>query len=671
MDMIIIVWTIMGLAALSVASLAALQFSQIKKRKKSVLYKQRVQTRPIGRYMRLFNWYSDFVLTRQLIAKLHRQITSLSVYSFTEARIQTVRSFNFSLLYYGVIFVVFTVLFHNMIFLIACLILGAIMRENFLHRRVEGIRSKLQKDIIVMLSSLRQEYMRSRSVVEAFENCEKGEYVARAVKEIHDSLIAVDHLDKLEAFCASTPLPTLQTLAMISHRSNNSGDAQTATGSSSFASAIDMIADEVRMAIRYTALQKMKFSALQFIPIVPALAVSPISWVFPLMIPGLSVIYDGATGYIFTLITLFCSLIGYYVVTNATRAGAVRHDDRTNLDKRLMKNKNVRNFVARTRPKKQSVIESKLKLLRTSMSRNTLDYLYLRKMYLCAAAFIVTIILFIGYIVVGRSAIMANVTGSDAMGAALLSPQEIYILTTMDNEFLSAFRHSPAEEDLIEFVALHMPTARGWQVEEQVERLMLKHEEFHGLVFQWWMILLSAAVAVGASFLPEFSLKMRTKLIAIESEEDCLQLQTTIAIMMTTNTDTLDMLEYMYKNSRVFKSVLIDCYQNYVADPFMALRIAKAKSRITEFRTMMDKLSLTVVQITIADAFSDLASERDHMLRMREKAQEQSLDKKRAMVVPFALAPMVALIGLLFIAPIFMFAATLFIEVLESGIFDM
>lgn len=61
---------------------------------------------------------------------------------------------------------------------------------------------------------------------------------------------------------------------------------------------------------------------------------------------------------------------------------------------------------------------------------------------------------------------------------------------------------------------------------------------------------------------------------------------------------------------------------------------------------------LTVSQISIAEAFSDLIIEREHLLRMRELSQEDSILKKRQIMSIVATMPMGAAICLYFVAPI-------------------
>lgn len=664
----IVILVFIGILFVSIIGFVIFSYFVFKNRSTSLSYKKRAKIIPKTPYLYLFRWFSRFFLTKNGITKLHRNISSLSIYTYIESRILTVKMYINGIFLYLALILVFALLFKNVVYFLICMIFAVVVREQFFFKRIDKIRFQLLQEELNMLASLRQEYVRTRSVTEAFESVNRGKYIERAVTEIHNALCAIDAEEKLEAFNVSTPLQTLQTLATISYIVENRGDAETQNGTSIFSTAIDMIADEVRMDIRKERTKKQLFGTIEFIPVVPIFAIAPLSAVLKRLVPGTSYIYDGSMGFIFTLIILSCSLVGYYIITNITRSGATQYDDRTIFDRKLMSYIQVRRFIARIRPRDQNVLKAKFKLLRSSLSRNNIDYLYLRKAYLCIGSFFISLFLIFAYLIVGRTAIVNNISGNSATGVSNLTVEEQEMLRIMDDKFLKTFSGPPVDEQLEEFIKECMPNSKASVVSEQMTRLHNKYNQFHNMVFKWWMIWICFAVSLVAYNIPETILKRRAKMIMAESEEDCLQLQTTIAIMMNTSTDTLELLECLYKNSRVFKSILIDCYQNYVMDPYQALRIAKSKAQLPEFRNMMDKLSLTVTQITIAEAFSDLVSERSHMLRVRESVQLHTLEVKRVMVKPFAMAPMATLIACIFIAPICILAFSMYTDIMSSGL---
>lgn len=643
-------------------------YTLAKKQQSRLSYRKKSKQVPIGRYLRSFNRYSKNPFTKNSILKLHKRISALSVYTYIEAKIQTVKIFNNGLIMLVSLILISIFLFQDITYVLICSIVMVVMREQFFHKSIDKVYRKLLDEELAMLSSLRQEYARTRSVTEAFESVESGPHITRAIKEIHDALISIDVDEKLEAFSSSTPLPTLQTLASIAYITDNRGDTMTINGVSTFSMAIDMVSDEVCMAIRKETLQKQLFASIEFIPIVPIFAVAPLSAVFKMLIPGTAFIYDGAMGFIFTIIILSCSLVGYYMVTNINRAATVKSDDRTTIDKYLMSKPLIREHIKKVIPRKHTVVQNKQELLKASLTKLSLDYLYLRKIYLGIGAFIVSVALVFIYISNGKASVLENVTGSDMMGGGSVTAAEKEMLQTLDEQFLNEFLNIPPRADTEQWIKTNMPFIATYNIEDQAIRLENKHKDYNNMYFHWWYIWLCFLAGMYAYNSPDKMLKTRAKIIAAESEEDCLQLQTSIAILMNTSADTLELLEHLYKNSRIFKGILIDCYLNYTADAEKALRTAKNKTTLPEFKNMMDKLSLTVTQITIGEAFSDLASERDHMLRMRESFQTHALESKRVIVKPFIMSPLITLIACQFLAPICILAFSMFADFMASGL---
>lgn len=160
------------------------------------------------------------------------------------------------------------------------------------------------------------------------------------------------------------------------------------------------------------------------------------------------------------------------------------------------------------------------------------------------------------------------------------------------------------------------------------------------------------AVGMGGWFIPEFLLKFRQYMVKTEAEEDVLQMQTIIASVMDTSLDTLSVVYWLEKNSSVHKDALRFCYHEYPADPELALNRLKSKSTVAEFHHMCDKFITTIHQISIKEAFASLITDRAHIMRIREMVQEETINSKRMIASPLALAPTFALAIMHILAPI-------------------
>ena len=76
----------------------------------------------------------------------------------------------------------------------------------------------------------------------------------------------------------------------------------------------------------------------------------------------------------------------------------------------------------------------------------------------------------------------------------------------------------------------------------------------------------------------------------------------------------------------------------------MELTRLQSKTPIIEFKRFIGKLKLTINDLDLREAFSDLLIEREHILRLREMSLEATINKKRGLCGPLSLTPMGAMV---------------------------
>ena len=195
----------------------------------------------------------------------------------------------------------------------------------------------------------------------------------------------------------------------------------------------------------------------------------------------------------------------------------------------------------------------------------------------------------------------------------------------------------PTEEETREIVKSAFPKMEQMDIDEQVERMQKKYNTYHKYKYYWWILLICYGLAFAAWNVPELVLKGRGKIIAGESEEDVLQMQTLICVLMNTSMDTLQCLYWLQRQSRLFKGALIRCYHDYPSDPELALDTLKREGLYSpEFIRLIDRLALTIHQISLKDSFANLTAERNNMMEVRKILQNANILKKRAFVSPFS-----------------------------------
>ncbi|WP_138755935.1 hypothetical protein [Paenibacillus sinopodophylli] len=614
-------------------------------------YRKKKNLISLSTYFRISHFMDEFFLTRGGYRKVKARVAMLSVYSSQEIKVFSVQVYaiatasSLALVIFGAI--IFRDLFSTLMVVLYAVIINTVL----VGKQIDRVHFKLLKQLSAALSSLRQNYLRLNSIPQAIAEAETGSELHRAFEEIYNILTDPDGKARLNEFYATTPFRLLSTLAGVCYLLNNSGDTKLKDGSSNFLQAMGMMADEVNLEIRRISLQKARFGMLEYLPVAPLLAIGIIESFFTNIIPGTSVIYHGPIGYISRALILLASIIGYTVIVKINSAVSVKKDDRNSIVLYLLRQPWYAKVIKDVMPKKLLKKAKKMRLVKGALSMTDLKHMYASKVLFAFTAFALTVGCMFFAVNLGKQFIRDNVREVSLVGGEELSKEDVAIRQNMDDIYLS-MATLPKESHTREFVKAKLPKLQAFDQDAQVKRLQEKYVSYYNTYFKWWMLLIAFAAGIGCYFIPELMLRARAWMLKTESEEDVLQLQTIISILMNTSADTLETLYWLEKQSRVHKNAILDAYHEYPSDPDLALNRMKAKAVLPGFKRMVDKLLLTIHQISLSEAFSDLVTERDHVMRLREISQNSTLSKKRTYVSPLSMAPLVLTAILYILVPL-------------------
>ncbi len=590
-------------------------------------------------YNKLFTNYHQFFLTRKGIETLYYRLSELSVYSYQELRAIAVKFYTTAIGTFLIINITGLILFRDVFTSLLFFLFAFMVKTVLVEKQIDHIHFKLLGQLLKALSNIRQAYLRLGVIPDAISEAEVGSLLKHAFEDIYLILTAVDGEKRLEEFYAATPFKLLQTFAGVCYILNNKGDSKLSNGASNFIQAMGMMHSEVQMEVQKLVLQKSKFGVLEYLPVVPLIAIKIVESFFADVIPGTTIIYNGPIGYISRVVIVLASIIGYTTISKINSTMVVKKDDRNSIVKKILSINSLSNFINTILPKKTRKVNKKLRLLKRSMSMKDMIHHYATKILFAFTAFIFSLFFVFFSVELGKDFIHNNVREVSLVGGESLSKEDIEIRKKIDEIYLNTYPMMSQNETKT-FVENHLPKLQEFDKQAQIQRLQTKYSSYYSTYFKWWMILICYGIALAAWKVPELMLRARIWLLKTEAEEDILQLQTIITILMNTSMDTMDTLYWLQLQSRVFKNVLIDAYHEYASDPELALHKLKNKVDLPEFKRIIDKLILTIHRIPLADAFSDLITEREHVLRIREISQQTTLKKKRAFVSPLAMAPL-------------------------------
>lgn len=604
-------------------------------------------------FRQIYGVLSSNFLTSGRILKIVDRLSALSIYNRQEMQMMAVKYFLMSTSISVALVVAAFILFSDTVSILICITFAIVINTVLIDKQVEKINRKVYSGLKSAISSIRQEYLRLGSVTEAVGEADIPIILRKPFDSIYQILTSADGELLLLKFYESTPFRSIQTLAGICFNINNSGDDKDEYGQSNFVQALTMLSSDINSEIQRLHYMKKKFGVIEYLTLAPIFAMTIIESFFIDTMPGTALIYNGLIGYLGRTITLILCAVCYTIVANVNSSQSVKEDDRSPITQSLLKNEKFRQFIYNIEPKnaKRRKLERKL---HNALSKKGPEHIYTEKVLISTVALIFSIIAMLSIVSMAKeyysnSTDQLSLVADDSMEDI---PKETIL--EMDQEYIDAMNagYQYGEMELNEVVKGYMPNLSDLQVQDQVSRMENKYNSLQSAYLHWYYLVICFVISILCWFIPELLLKFRTMLVKTEAEDDFLQLQTLMAILMNMNIDTLDAIYQMAEHSRIHKDMLIYCYHSYPSNPELELARLKSKTPIIEFQRFLGKLQLTISELSLSEAYSDLRIEREHMLRIREQTMYSTIDKKRRMCGPLSMAPFICLVICEFLIPI-------------------
>lgn len=600
-----------------------------------------------------FNFYYDFSLTRTTFRKQFSQIQSLSVYTYMEARIITVQFFERSLKAAILLFIVGYVGLGDIISGIVLLLFAIVMLNTTVNNRIDDVNYQTLKAMSQFILSLRESYTRVRNVPDAVNDAKCPPILKQNVDDIYLIITATDGESRLKRFYQTCPNRTMRTLATTCYVRADSGEDDLPPGKESpFKMALSLIKDEVDMEAYRQLNQRLMFKGLDKLTFIPMLMYPVIVMVYKRMFSATTAVFESAIGYVIKLVTILACFVCYYILSSINNSSVARTDDRMDFLVSLTQRFPVLDELSRRLvTKKGKVRMATTKKLEGCISKKDLPYFYLEKNFFAAVLFVASHIFTVLILLYAKGAVYNGVTVTSMSVTLTYTTQEMNDTLAYDAKVL-AMDSCPSYEELYQGFEDIFRKYSDLELQTQAERLQTKYETYHNLHYYWWFALISIGAWFAGFFIPDMLLKLRMSMVKSESEMDVLQLQTVIAVLMDTNLDTLSVLGWLAQASDIHKDILQFCYHEYVRWPEHAIQRLQLKSASAEFSSMCEKLLTTISQVSLAEAFEDLVSERQTTMKNREVVQLEQLKSKRSIAGPVAMAPMGVWMVAVFLLPV-------------------
>ena len=610
----------------------------VKERKKTV-NKKVSQAKAIHQKMKQFKFFYENPFTRGTFRKIVERMAGLSIYDMMEVRMEALKYYKKSLYASIAVLLVGVIFFRDITATLFVILFVIVLKDNIINKRLDEIHFIVLQELSDVLASIDMAYMRTGDIGDAIEESKKGKYIAKSIDKIHGVLVAVNCEEKLEEFYRTVPFHQVQTFAGVCYLLHSAGDEQCADGTSAFQTSISLLKSEVDLQIRYITKQRIYFQLLDKLTLAPLLLMGPLEWFFTSQIPGTAAIYNGLIGYILQTVCLLGTTFSYYYVATINNVVTVRNDDRAEFMNKIVKHPRMAEFVKNILPKKAATRAKFAKLLKGALSQKTLPYIYTSKVVYSAVVSVAVVILLTIFTYSAKEYVYSSIIPVSFTGSSQLTVDTAEKLHALDAEMM-ALPAEPRERDLQIIMDGQFKELTAMDKAEQIDRIVKKYNSYHALGFKWYYIIIGFGAGVGAWFLPEQVIRARKKLVANEAEEDIMQLQTMLSIIMYTNLDTLDVLWWLGKQSRIHKDAIMFAYHEYPSDPEKALNRLRDKSTVPAFDQIIEGLLSTVSHRSFQEAFHTLISQREHMMGIKEMVQEETVERRRTTASMFAKIPL-------------------------------
>jgi len=613
--------------------------------------KKTVEARTKKLNLMLYRFFSRNFITQFYLRSLEKKLMNLSIYKREEASLLASQYLLISWGLGGVILAIVFFVFNDMISVLIALAFVVFFITVFVDKRLDWLQSLVLYHFGNMLSTVRQEYMSTDSVVEAIEKAEVHDMLKKVKDDILSMLTSVNGDLKLQEFCESNPFRPIQTFAAICYQINNFGDERDEHGQSNFMQSLTTMLGDLNAEVEKILYRKKKFGFIEYLPLAPLFGVGLVENFFVNVIPGTALVYNSPLGYFFKVLTLVLSIIIYIIISRANSNIPYKEDDRSKWVRFLLERKGFKKFILTLVPKGKRKMRLHYKL-KKALSRMDLEEFYAKKFIFGVFGIIFGVVVTFSTLNLVENFLWTSTQQLSLSDTGEMEKFEKEKIQELDRIYLTNPEKYANDDALKALILQYMPSLSDFQTVDQINRLKSKKEALDNLYFKWWYVWLIFLVGVLAWFLPNMAIKVRGMFVKTEEEDDFLQIQTLVSILMNTNIDTLELLNQLSQHSRVHKDMFLYAYQGYASDPEMIIEWLQTQTTIVPFKRFLGKLKLTINDLSLREAFSDLVIEREHIMKLRNMAVMQSIDKKRTICGFLALVPLGGLILGSFLIPI-------------------
>ena len=587
--------------------------------------------------------------------KLRRRLEIINIEDEYLTRMQTAKiMFRALLIIVPVTLIIIAMTSSDMLLLIILLLFEVLLIETIMEGLVDKVENKLLKQQIDFFAEMRHAYHEYNMVEEAiYEVAQNDEVeVSRQAEKIYEILISDDPESELEKYYDIAPNSYLKEFAGVSYLTKEFGDRKVDNGSL-YLKNVNNINQEMQLEILKRDKLDYVFQSLSVIAALPVLFIEPLkSWAVS-QFSFTSEFYNGKGGLIVQILIILVTFICYILIRKLKDNGYGKSTQNTQnpWQQKVYNNPIGKRFVDAFLPKKGTRDHRKItRLLKDTASKQKIEWLYINRICITVAAFVISLVLFnqlhkisVDYIYTQPTSdfnIIGQMSESDERKAMRITEQDNYFLDRLKGDPAITKERIAAE---VRYSSYYENSTEEEQA-EVVDRLYEKLQIINSEYLQWFELILACVFAIIGYNAPIWILTFQKKMRQMEMEDEVMQFQTIILMLMKIERVNVEIiLEWLERYANIFKEPITKCVNNYESGAWEALEELKNDVSYPQFIRIVESLQAAVEKIPIRDAFDELDSERNYYQEKRKDSNERLISRKGLIGKAIGFAPMICL----------------------------
>ncbi len=541
----------------------------------------------------------------------------------------------------------------NLLLMAIILVFELFIVDSFSDGMVDKLDNNLLVQQIDFFASMRHAYHETNMVGEAiYSTAQDTENVemSRQAEKIYEILNSQDPETELEKYYDIAPNNYIKEFAGISYLTQEFGDRRV-DGASLYLKNLENITQEMQIEILKRDKLNYTFQSLSVISIIPMLLLEPLkSWA----ISNFSFtknFYEGKQGLIVQILIMLATFICYILIRKLKDNGSVKkvQDEQSPWQAKLYEKPIVKKFVDQFIPKEGTKERRKLRnLLKDSASKTKIEWLYINRILITIAVFVVSLVFFFALHKIEINYIYTQPTTDYDLIGEMSAKETVSAMakTKMHNAILDQMRGNrhATLDDVIKTMkkSKEYKEASEEDIEKEAPTILEKLKTINSEYLKWFEVLMATLFSLIGYASPILLLKFQVRMRQMDMEDEVMQFQTIIMMLMRLERVDVEMiLEWLGRYADIFREPINKCLNNYESGAWEALEEMKEDVSYQEFIRIIESLQTAVEKVPIKEAFDELDADRDYYRDKRKESNERLIKRKGMIGKAIGFTPMV------------------------------